>query len=108
LSRFPALLSASLLSRVLSVVLRVHVLAVAAWPWVKPWKRWMQRGSLADSGYPHAFRWFEHIKARPATSRALGVLRDEAIAGQKVRDEGGMDVEGLKLMFRRDGKGPAS
>ena len=68
----------------------------------------MQRGSLADSGYPHAFRWFEHIKARPATSRALGILRDEAITAQKIRDEGGMSVEGLTHMFRRDGKGAAS
>ena len=65
----------------------------------------MQRGNLAESGYPNAYRWYETIKARPATSRALGVLRDEAIAQQKVRDEGGLSAEGLKQMFRRDGKG---
>ena len=82
---------------------------MAAWPWVKPWKRWMQRGSLRDSGYPHAHRWYESIKRRPATARALNVLRSEAVAAQKVReDRAGLSAEGKANMFRRDGRGVAS
>ena len=80
---------------------------MAAWPWVKPWKRWMQRGNLLESGYPHAFRWYEAIKKRPATARALAVMREEAKAAQRVREEGGMSAEAAKNMFRRDGKGAA-
>jgi GST-like protein len=39
---------------------------MAAYPWVVPHER--QRQNLAD--FPHLKRWFETIKARPATERA--------------------------------------
>jgi GST-like protein len=76
---------------------------MAAWPWIKPWKRWMGSRSLAACGYPHAYRWYETIKARPATGRALAVLREEARAQQRLREEGGLDRKGLDNMFGHDG-----
>jgi GST-like protein len=39
---------------------------MAAYPWVVPWKR--QQQNLDD--FPHVRRWFEEIRARPATVRA--------------------------------------
>jgi GST-like protein len=77
---------------------------MAAWPWVKPWKRWMGGKSLRDSGYDAAFLWYEQIKERPATERALGVLREEAKAAQKLRDEGGMAAGAIETMFKQGGK----
>ena len=75
---------------------------MAAWPWVKPWRRWMGCG-LDEGGYPLAHAWYERIKARPATARAIGVMRDEAKADQKLRDEGGMSSAALGAMFRQHG-----
>jgi GSH-dependent disulfide-bond oxidoreductase len=84
---------------------RYTIADMAAWPWVKPWKRWRGGRSLADSGYPLTQRWYEAIKARPATERALAVLRDEAVAAQKSREgvEGGMSQQGLNNMFGQSG-----
>jgi GSH-dependent disulfide-bond oxidoreductase len=39
---------------------------MAAYPWIVPWKR--QGQNLDD--FPHLKRWFEKIRARPATVRA--------------------------------------
>ena len=39
---------------------------MAAYPWIVPWKR--QGQSLDD--FAHVKRWFETIRARPATVRA--------------------------------------
>ena len=39
---------------------------IAAYPWIVPYER--QRQNLDD--FPHLKRWFEEIKARPATVRA--------------------------------------
>lgn len=74
---------------------------MAAWPWVKPWRRWMGR-TLDESGYPRTFRWYEAIKARPATSRAMGVMRAEAIEGQRQREQG-TSKAALATMFKQAG-----
>lgn len=73
---------------------------MAAYPWVKPWRRWMGKG-LDEAGYPHAHRWYEHIKGRPPTARAIGVMRREAEAGQREREgkDGGLSDEGRANMF---------
>jgi GST-like protein len=72
---------------------------MAAFPWVKPWRRWMGRG-LDEAGFPNVFRWYEAIKARPATERAFAVLRNEAVAGQKMREsKDGLSEEGKGNMF---------
>jgi len=39
---------------------------MAAYPWIVPWKR---QGQKLDD-FPHVRRWFEAIRARPATVRA--------------------------------------
>ncbi len=40
---------------------------IAAWPWINAYAR--QRITLED--YPAVFNWFERIRTRPATERAL-------------------------------------
>ena len=45
---------------------------MAAYPWVVPYERQGQR--LED--FPHLKRWFEAIKARPATARAYDKAKD--------------------------------
>jgi len=42
---------------------------MASYPWVVPWKR--QGQNLDD--FPHLKRWFEAIRARPATERAYAL-----------------------------------
>ena len=42
---------------------------MACYPWVVPWER--QGQNLAD--FPHLKRWFEAIRARPATVRAYAI-----------------------------------
>jgi GSH-dependent disulfide-bond oxidoreductase len=63
---------------------------MAAYPWVVPYERQGQK--LED--FPHLKRWFDAIKARPATVRAYEV-------GQKVRPgEGGIRTdEEKKILF---------
>ena len=81
---------------------------LAAWPWVKPWRRWMGC-TLAEGGYPCVQRWYDAIKARPATMRGLAVLREQAIAGQRSREMGGISAEGIDKLFcqtqKREGAG---
>jgi GST-like protein len=76
---------------------------MSAWPWVKPWKRWMGK-SLQDSGYVHAFAWYERIKALPSTERALGVMRKRAREEQAIREGRSVNKEAQKQLFGRNGK----
>ena len=59
---------------------------MACYPWVVPHER--QRQRLAD--FPHLARWFERIRARPATERAYA--RALAINNAPVVDEAGKRV----------------
>jgi len=40
---------------------------IAAWPWINGW----QRQRIALENYPAVFNWYERIRSRPATERAL-------------------------------------
>ena len=63
---------------------------MASYPWIVPYERQGQR--LED--FPHLKRWFEAIKARPATVRAYDIV-------QKVNPQAGtpMTDEAKKVMF---------
>lgn len=53
---------------------------MASYPWVVPWKR--QGQNLDD--FPHLRRWFDAIRARPATERAYALtekINPDAAAG---------------------------
>jgi GSH-dependent disulfide-bond oxidoreductase len=63
---------------------------MACYPWVVPWKR--QSQNLDD--FPHLKRWFEAIKARPATMRAYAV--GETIQMPKPED---LTDEQKKVLF---------
>jgi GSH-dependent disulfide-bond oxidoreductase len=63
---------------------------MACYPWIVPWKR--QSQSIDD--FPHLKRWFEAIKARPATVRAYAV--GETIRMPKPED---LTEEQKKLLF---------
>jgi GST-like protein len=58
---------------------------IAAYPWIVPHER--QNQNLED--FPHVKRWFEAIKARPATIRAYEkaeALKTQALDPEKSRD----------------------
>ncbi|MCC5666796.1 glutathione S-transferase N-terminal domain-containing protein [Nostoc sp. CHAB 5784] len=58
---------------------------IAAYPWIVPYER--QSQNLED--FPHLKRWFEAIKARPATIRAYEkaeALKTQALDPDKSRD----------------------
>ena len=63
---------------------------MASYPWIVPYERQGQR--LED--FPHLQRWFEAIKARPATVRAYEIV-------QKVNPQAGkpMGEDEKKVMF---------
>src|ERR671932_1576416 len=63
---------------------------MASYPWVVPYERQGQR----PEAFPHLERWFEAIKARPATVRAYDIV-------QKVNPQAGkpMGEEEKKIMF---------
>jgi GST-like protein len=61
---------------------------MAAYPWVVPWKR--QQQNLDD--FSHVRRWFDEIRARPATERAYA--KAEPYSNQPAVTE-----EGKKLLF---------
>jgi GSH-dependent disulfide-bond oxidoreductase len=61
---------------------------MAAYPWVVPWKR--QGQNLDD--FPHVRRWFDAIRARPATARAY------AIADQ-INQQPSVTEESKKILF---------
>ncbi len=76
---------------------------MACYPWVVPWKR--QRQRLDD--HPHLRRWFEEIRARPATQRAYARAAEVREAAR------GIDEEAKRILFgqgaevvRRDRPGP--
>lgn len=58
---------------------------IAAYPWIVPYER--QSQNLED--FPHLKRWFETIKARPATIRAYEkaeALKTQPLDPDKSRD----------------------
>jgi GST-like protein len=59
---------------------------MAAYPWIVPWQR--QQQNLPE--FTHLSRWFEEIKARPATVRAYA--QAEAFTGQPAVTEAGKKV----------------
>uniref|UniRef100_A0A7S4GQ83 Glutathione S-transferase n=1 Tax=Oxyrrhis marina TaxID=2969 RepID=A0A7S4GQ83_OXYMA len=73
---------------------------IAAYPWVKPWKRWMGK-SLEASGYTNVQRWYDSIKARPAENRGMAVLRKQAVASQAVRESGTLPDGALSTLFQK-------
>jgi GST-like protein len=62
---------------------------IASYPWIVPYERQGQK--LED--FPHLKRWFEAIRARPATERAY------AIAKQVNPDAGGIRTEEQKKVL---------
>lgn len=62
---------------------------MAAYPWIVPYER--QGQNLDD--FPHLKRWYETIKARPATGRAYSKSREVNPTAQ------GMDEEAKKILF---------
>jgi GST-like protein len=62
---------------------------IASYPWIVPYERQGQK--LED--FPHLKRWFETIRARPATERAY------AIAKQVNPDAGGIRTEEQKKIL---------
>ena len=81
----------------------LSVADLAAWPWVKPWRRWMGC-TLLEGGYPDVQRWYDAIKERPATQRGLNVMREQAIAAQRTREQGSLSQQGKDNMFTRRSK----
>jgi GSH-dependent disulfide-bond oxidoreductase len=67
---------------------------MAAYPWVVPWKR--QGQNLED--FPHLKRWFDAIRARPATLRAYAKA-DAINPSQPAVTE-----EGKKILFGQTSK----
>jgi len=65
---------------------------MACYPWVVPYER--QRQKLED--YPNLKRWFETIKARPATQRAYDLVKT-VNPGQPP-----MSAEQKKILFGQD------
>jgi GSH-dependent disulfide-bond oxidoreductase len=61
---------------------------MATYPWVVPWKR--QQQNIED--FPHLHRWFETIRARPATIRAYEI-------GEKYRTGETVTEESRKVLF---------
>ncbi|MEO8715504.1 MAG: glutathione S-transferase N-terminal domain-containing protein [Acetobacteraceae bacterium] len=61
---------------------------MAAYPWIVPWKRQMQD---LDS-FPNLRRWFDSIRARPATQRAYA-------KGEPYSTRPAVTEEGKKILF---------
>jgi GST-like protein len=61
---------------------------MAAYPWIVPWKR--QQQNLDD--FPNLRRWFDAIRARPATVRAYA-------KGEPYSNRPAVTEEGKKLLF---------
>jgi GST-like protein len=66
---------------------------MASYPWVVPHER--QQQDLAD--FPALAKWFERIKARPATVKAYALA--ETVNQNKTVDE-----ESKKILFGQDAK----
>jgi GST-like protein len=65
---------------------------MACYPWIVPYER--QRQKLED--YPNLKRWFEAIKARPATQRAYDIVKTVNPGTPP------MTAEAKKLLFGQD------
>ncbi len=61
---------------------------MACYPWIVPWKR---QGQNLDA-FPHIKRWFEAIRARPATQRAYE-------RGMAINDTRVVTEEAAKILF---------
>jgi GSH-dependent disulfide-bond oxidoreductase len=61
---------------------------MAAYPWIVPWQR--QGQDMND--FPHLHRWFEDIRARPATIRAYE-------KGEQYRTGATVNEESRKILF---------
>ncbi len=61
---------------------------MACYPWIVPWKKQMQ--TLDD--FPDLRRWFDAVRARPATLRAYE-------KGQAISDQPVVDEDSRKLLF---------
>ncbi len=68
---------------------------MASYPWIVPHERQGQK--LED--FPHLQRWFEAIRARPATVRAYE-------AGEKYRTRETVDEEAKKILFGQTDTAP--
>ena len=67
---------------------------MAAYPWIVPWQR--QQQNLAD--FPHLLRWFEMVRARPATVRAYA-------KGEPYSARPAVTEEGKKILFGQTAAG---
>ena len=61
---------------------------MACYPWIVPWKKQMQ--TLDD--FPDLRRWFDAVRARPATLRAYE-------KGQAISDQPVVDEDSRKILF---------
>jgi GSH-dependent disulfide-bond oxidoreductase len=61
---------------------------MAAYPWVVPWKR--QQQNIED--FPNLHRWFDVVRARPATIRAYA-------KGEPYSSRPAVTEEGKKILF---------
>ncbi len=68
---------------------------MASYPWIVPYERQGQK--LED--FPHLQRWFEAIRARPATVRAYET-------GEKYRTRETVDEEAKKILFGQTDAAP--
>ncbi|MGD0641122.1 MAG: glutathione binding-like protein [Roseiarcus sp.] len=67
---------------------------MASYPWIAPWKR--QQQNLDD--FPNLRRWFEAIRARPATARAYA-------KGEPYANRPAVTEEGKKILFGQTAQG---
>lgn len=70
---------------------------MACYPWIVPWKR--QQQDLA--GFPDLHRWFEAIRARPATVRAYE-------KGQAISDAPVVNDASRSILFGQTARGAGS
>jgi hypothetical protein len=67
---------------------RYSIADIACYPWIVPWKRQQQE----LDAFPNLRRWFDAVRARPATVRAYA--KGEPMAGRPTVTE-----EGKKILF---------
>ena len=67
---------------------KLSIADFASYPWIVPYER--QGQDLAH--FPHLYRWFETLKARPLLRKGFEVLKD-------IRRQGPMDEEAKRILF---------